>query len=361
MDKNTILKAKVIAFYLPQFHPIPENDKWWGEGFTEWTNVRKATPLFQEHYQPRIPADLGYYDLRDSEIRKAQANLAEEAGVSAFCYWHYWFGGGKQLLEKPLQEVLKIGEPKFPFCLAWANHSWEKKQWNSDAGLSKELLMKQEYPDKNDVDLHFYTMLPVFKDDRYFKLHDKLVFVIYDAEGVLELDYFINRWQELAKKNGLPGFYFIGHVFKIEQINNSKFKNLDAINLHLLHYAFRSKYKRLIQWLFKKTLRIFPYSKSLYKWESDLFKNDKIYPTIYPNWDTTPRIGAMGAILQNSTPNLFKIHVNRIIKLISNKDQSDRVIFLKSWNEWAEGNYMEPDTKHGKGYIYALKEALSNT
>lgn len=353
-------KTKVIAFYLPQFHPIPENDKWWGKGFTEWTNVAKAKPLFKNHYQPRIPSDLGFYDLRLPEVKEAQAQLAKEAGISAFCYWHYWFGDGKQLLERPLQDVLKVGKPDFPYCLAWANHSWQKKSWNSNVSrFSKELLIEQTYPNKKDIDDHFYAMLPMFQDNRYYRLHDKLVFVLFSLEDIVNADYFIDRWQKLADDNGLPGFFFIGHETKVVNINKPIYKKVDAINLHLLHDTFNaSKYQRLLSWILNRPLNVFSYSKAMYKWENDVFAKNNIYPSIYPNWDSTPRIGSVGAVLQSSTPILFKKHVKRILHLISNKTDSDKVIFLKSWNEWAEGNYMEPDLKFGKGYIDALKEAL---
>ena len=353
-------KTKVIAFYLPQFHPIPENDDWWGKGFTEWTNVGKARPLFKGHYQPRIPADLGYYDLRMPEVRAAQAAMAREAGISAFCYYHYWFGNGKQLLEKPLNEVIHSGEPDFPFCLAWANHSWRKKQWNSDISrLSQELLIEQKYPDRKDIDDHFHAMLPVFKDKRYYRLHDKLVFVFYCIEDIVDADYFIDRWQKLAIENGLPGFFFIGNNSKLGNLDSSIYNKLDAVVLHLLHSAFhRSKYHNLLSWLLNRPLNVVPYAKAICKWEDAVFKKDNIFPSIYPNWDTSPRIGRIASILTGSTPALFKKHVKRILNLISAKDDSDKVIFLKSWNEWAEGNYMEPDLKFGKGYIHALREAL---
>jgi len=353
-------KVKVIAFYLPQFHPIAGNDMWWGKGFTEWTSVAKAKPLFKGHYQPRIPADLGFYDLRLPEVKEAQAQLAKEAGISAFCYWHYWFGNGKQLLEKPLQEVVRTGKPDFPFCLAWANHSWQKKQWNSDVSrLSKETLIEQCYPNRKDIDDHFFTMLPIFRDKRYYQLHDKLVFVFYCIEDIVDLDYFIDRWQELSMENGLPGFFFIGHTVKSDCLDSPIYNKLDAVNIHLLHDAFnRSKYHRLLSWIINRPLNVVSYSKAMCKWENDIFKREKVYPSIYPNWDTTPRIGSIGSVLQNSSPILFKKHVKRILNLISEKDDSNRVIFLKSWNEWAEGNYMEPDLKYGKGYIQALNEAL---
>jgi len=353
-------KVKVIAYYLPQFHPIPENDMWWGKGFTEWTNVAKAKPLFKSHYQPHIPADLGFYDLRLPEVREAQAELAKEAGISAFCYWHYWFGGGKQLLEKPLQDAVKSGEPNFPFCLAWANGSWRKKQWNSEVSrLSQEILIEQTYPNRKDIDEHFYAMLPVFKDKRYYHLHDKLVFVFFRTEAVIDLDYFIDRWQKLAIRNGLPGFFFIGHTVTIRNIGSNIYNKLDAINIHLLHDAFiGSRYQTLLSWFLHRPLNVVPYSKALYKWENDICKKERIFPCIYPNWDTTPRLGSIGSVLHNSTPVLFKKHVRRILSLISNKNDSDKVIWLKSWNEWAEGNYMEPDLRYGKGFIQALKEAL---
>lgn len=359
MESNN---AKVIAFYLPQFHPIPENDEWWGKGFTEWTNVAKARPLFWRHYQPHIPADLGFYDLRLPQIKEEQAMLAKEAGISAFCYWHYWFGEGKQLLERPLQDVVKSGSPDFPFCLAWANHSWQKKSWNTEVSrLSKELLIEQKYPGAQDIDDHFYTMLPTFKDKRYFRLHDKLVFVIFCIEDIPDSGNFIDRWQELAIQNALPGFFFIGHTSNPENLQSDTYKKLDAVNLHLLSNAFTgSKYKRWLSWVLKTPLNVTPYSKAICKWENDILKKDRVFPTIYPNWDTTPRISIMGPVLKDSTPQLFKKHVERILNMISKKDDLDKVIFLKSWNEWAEGNYMEPDLKFGKGYIHALKSALEN-
>ena len=172
---NTINKARVIAFYLPQFHPIPENDEWWMKGFTEWTNVGKARSLFPGHYQPKVPADLGYYDLRVPETRQAQADMAREYGIEGFCYWHYWFGNGKRLLERPFNEVLASGKPDFPFCLAWANESWK----GFFHGVkTKQALITQLYPGEDDYIAHFETVLPAFKDPRYITVDDKPVFMI---------------------------------------------------------------------------------------------------------------------------------------------------------------------------------------
>ena len=316
-------KASVIAFYLPQFHPIQENDKWWGKGFTEWTNVAKAKPLFRGHYQPRVPADLGFYDLRLPEIREAQAQLAREAGIDAFCYWHYWFGSGKQLMEWPLQEVVRMKQPDFPFCLGWA----------------------------------FYKMLPVFLDSRYFRLHDKLVFLIYDPSSIPHLEQFIERWQELAVRNNLPGFYFIAQVDAIS-INAESNKLFDAINYDCIRNLFNnSRIRRLVAYTIKRPI-VKPYKSLLRKYDLSAIKPNRVYPTIYPNWDVSPRIGYIASVLHKSTPQLFEQHVNQILNTLVDKPNDDKVIFLKSWNEWAEGNYMEPDLKFGKEYIYALRRAI---
>lgn len=352
-------RAKVIAFYLPQFHPIAENDNWWGKGFTEWTNVAKAKPLFHNHYQPKVPADLGFYDLRVPEIRQQQAQLAREAGVDAFCYWHYWLGGGKQLMEYPLQEVVKSKNPDFPFCLGWANHTWYKKAWNSSVSrFSQEKLIEQTYP-AEDIDKHFYTMLPMFQDDRYYRLHNKLVFLIYDPLSIPYLKEFMERWQDLATQYSLPGFYFIAQV----DANTIKkdYSMFDAVNYDCIRNLFNnSRLRRFIAYTIKRPI-IRQYKSILKIYDLDIIKSAKVYPTIYPNWDVTPRIGYIGTILQNSTPALFKKHVEQIIQTISHKAEEDQVIFLKSWNEWGEGNYMEPDLKFGKGFICALRDALSSS
>lgn len=204
-------KARVIAFYLPQFHPIPENDKWWGKGFTEWTNVGKAKPLFKGHYQPRVPADLGYYDLRMPEVREAQAEMAREAGIEGFCYWHYWFGNGKQLLERPFNEVLESGKPNFPFCLGWANHTWTTKTWaNGRMGQSTGMIAEQKYLGKEDYMMHFEYVLKAFRDPRYICVDGKPLFVVFDPYALP--NDFIPLWRELAQKNGLKDIHFVGYT-----------------------------------------------------------------------------------------------------------------------------------------------------
>jgi hypothetical protein len=365
-------KPKVIAFYLPQYHPIPENDEWYGKGFTEWTNVGKAKPQFKGHYQPRVPADLGYYDLRLPQVRQAQADLAKEAGIAAFCYYHYWFGNGKQLLEMPFNEVVRCAEPDFPFCLAWANHTWYRKMWDSSKNiLSKEVLVKQKYPGEKDIEEHFYSLLTAFRDKRYYKIHGKLAFVLYKVENIPDVECFMEQWQRLAQGNGLPGFFFISYSDDMYRIKHEAHKNCDATILSLKDETSSKgsssvlrKYYRVLVYLLSRILKrpisVYNYADIVDKLCHSIFKEKKIYPVLIPNWDFTPRRGAGGLIFHNSTPELFKKHTKQVLNQIKDKDADDQIIFLKSWNEWGEGNYMEPDLKYGKGYIKALKEVLDD-
>jgi len=382
-------KARVIAFYLPQFHPIPENDKWWGKGFTEWTNVGKAKPLFQGHYQPRVPADLGYYDLRMPEVREAQAEMAREAGIEGFCYYHYWFGNGKQLLERPFQEVLKSGKPDLPFCLCWANHTWSNKTWEKTSALVKDtVLMEQQYLGTKDYEEHFYSLLPAFKDKRYMTIVGKPIFAIYDPINFTDVSNFIQIWNNLAQQNGLSGIYFVGMTsstlsFRInpDGTQTKVFPNLKSsadIYNYVLSLGFDAvnsfgkrrgemlqggKYKDL----FKKSIRMiglnlgaekFDYTKTTNGYFAPEDSWENVYPTILPQWDRTARVGKADGVYVNSTPEKFQKHIEKAISIVKNKQPEHRILFLKSWNEWAEGNYVEPDLKYGKGYIEALKAAL---
>ena len=363
------MKAKVIAFYLPQFHPIPENDSWWGKGFTEWTSVGKAKRYYYGHYQPRIPADLGYYDLRLPQIREEQAILAKEAGIAAFCYWHYWFGKGKELLEYPLKEVVRLQTPKFPFCLGWANHSWYNKSWNSDKQtIVPKLLIEQTYPGKEDIVNHFNTMLPIFKDERYFKIHGRLLFLIYSPVDIPNFDQFKTIWNDLAVKNGLPGFYFIANLEDQSLVEKEEIKKYDAISLCRLYSSWNiegnilnryyRKITRNVSRLLGYPLNRIAYKNAILKIDSSLYERENIFPNIIPCWDNSPRRGPGAYIYDNSTPELFKKHIDMILERIKNKKEENKIIFLKSWNEWAEGNYIEPDLKWGKAYIKALRSSL---
>lgn len=356
-------KARVIAFYLPQYHPIPENDKWWGKGFTEWTNVGKAKALFKGHYQPRVPADLGYYDLRVPETRKAQADMAREHGIEGFCYWHYWFGNGKRLIERPFNEVLTSGDPDFPFCLAWANETWK----GFAHGLTnRNVLIEQLYPGVDDYTAHFYEVLPAFKDSRYIKIDDKPIFMIYKPLGDSQIPLFMETWRKLAKENGLKGIYFIGH-------HNDVTNSLDAIkdigveginttrltNYIINHRSLCQKVYGRLNKIFRGVALAYPYRvMSKYFLLKTEDSQENVFPSIIPGWDHTPRSGREGLIVTNTTPAIFKEHVKEVLDMVKNKQDVNKLIFLKSWNEWAEGNYMEPDQKFGMQYLEALKKEL---
>mgnify|MGYP003575030531 CR=1 FL=1 len=359
---------EVIAYYLPQYYPFKENNEWWGEGFTEWTNVGKAKPLYRKHYQPKVPADLGYYDLRLAQIREKQVELAIEAGVTGFCYWHYWFGEGKRLLDMPFREILNSGKPDFPFCLGWANESWKSKVWNSADAKKDVLLMEQKYPGKNDIENHFFEILPALKDSRYIRIENKPVFVIYKPLLVDNATEFIELWNDLAKMNGFDdGFFFIGHTVDSSEKDIILKMGFNAVNIvrtgehrFNLNVIKKIPFKLFKFKALKKPLRL-NYSFISKYFIQDMDKDENIFPTIIPNWDHTPRSGNYGVVFDNSSPELFKEHVLDAVNAIKNKQESRQVIFLKSWNEWGEGNYMEPDLKFGKGYIKALKSAINQT
>ena len=380
--------AQIIALYLPQFHPIPENDEWWGPGFTEWTNVAQARPLFRGHYQPRIPADLGFYDLRLPETREAQANLAKEAGIAAFCYYHYWFAG-HQLLERPLNEVVASRKPDFPFCICWANHTWSSATW-SHKGNGSTTLIEQTYPGEEDDKAHFMSLLPAFQDKRYYKIDGKLVFCIYDVWRFPNISQFIQRWRELAKKNNLPGFYFIGMTpntlsFDINNRDTHKrvipnLEHSDDIYKAVLHMGFDAvnsfgkrrgemRSKGYVSNLLHRGLELAHLNIGAYTYDypatvkeffapEDTWEN--VFPTVMPQWDRTARNANHEGIYVHSTPEHFRSHLQEALHLIKGKQSEHQVLFLKSWNEWAEGNYVEPDRKYGHEYLNAIKETLNS-
>lgn len=381
-------KTRVIAYYLPQYHPIPENDKYWGKGFTEWRNVGKAKPLFRGHNQPRVPADLGYYDLRLPEIREEQAALAREAGIEGFCYWHYWFGNGKQLLEMPFNEVLRTGKPDFPFCLGWANHNWTNKTWTVGGTFQKDsMIMEQIYPGMEEHKMHFYALLPAFKDSRYITVDGKLLFVVFRPLDIPNSQGFIRLWNELAIKEGLAGFHFVGVETSLSIFSNCEsskkimydgkettkklfqrvleagYDGINSRGMNLAHIRYDSMFKYYLKKAMKNFFKwqgVIKYdfekvSKLLFT-EEDKWEN--VYPTIIPNWDRTPRNGKNAIVWYHNNPKYFKEEVEIALDIIKNKSKEHKILFLMSWNEWGEGNYMEPDIEFGKGYINALREAI---
>ena len=379
-------KARVIAFYLPQFHPIPENDKWWGKGFTEWTNVGKAKPLFKGHYQPRVPADLGYYDLRMPEVREAQADMAREAGIEGFCYWHYWFGNDKMLLELPFKEVLESGNPDFPFCLGWANHSWTNKTWEVGTKKVKEDFLMQMHYSVEDYIKHFDYVLPAFKDKRYICVDGKPLFLIFRPLDIPSVKEFIDLWQQKAKDNGLKGIHFVGISPSIDVDNQKTIDVLrrkvksqgdvlypklfdsgfDAVNSRgvfraelLARSLFNIVKRYVLRVLFNHFVLAKMPQREINKFLYDEYdKLENVYPTLLPNWDRSARSGKKARIYVDSTPKVFKEQLITALDLLKDKNFEHKILFLQSWNEWAEGNYVEPDLKYGRGFLDVIKDCI---
>lgn len=346
MIQTTDNKPQLVALYLPQFHPIPENDAWWGKGFTEWTNVAKARPMFNGHYQPHVPADLGFYDLRMPETRQAQADLARQYGIGAFCYYHYWFAG-KRILERPFNEVLASGEPDFPFCLCWANASWTGI-WH---GAPDRVLIRQTYPGAEDDIRHFHALLPAFHDKRYLRVDGKPMFLIFRPDYMPDTRRFIDLWRKLASDNGLPGIHLAG--FTLNRNWDYRSEGFDAAIDHRLPPLLERHKKQS-----PALPTIYRYADVAQSLVSAGTPERPLHPCVVPNWDNTPRSGGNGLVLQGSTPELFRVQFRKALALTRERPAGSRLIFVKAWNEWAEGNHLEPDLRHGHGYLQVIKEEL---
>ena len=380
------MKARVIAYYLPQYHPVEVNDKYWGKGFTEWVNVAKARPLFRGHDEPRIPADLGFYDLRLPEVREEQARLAREAGVEGFCYWHYWFGNGDEVLEKPLDEVVRTKSPDFPFCIGWANHSWTTRTWTNARSSDDGYIFKQEYLGPEEYKRHFLRLLPIFQDERYIKVDGKLLFTIFDIRGFKDFSTFKQVWNELAREYMLPGFYFVAHANTIpvvSAVKSASHKNLEKIahkaiedtlatgvdavetlNLQYAELKTKGLLHKVIGAISRKHLNGFflekyDYQKIVENYQVADSVRENVFPEILVGNDRSPRAGRKAIIYDKATPDAFYEGVTRAVEQVSEKDSEHRIIFLNSWNEWGEGSYMEPDQRYGHGFLEALRRALN--
>ena len=359
--KNNI---KAIAFYLPQYHPIPENDKWWGKGFTEWINVAKAKPLFPGHYQPHLPADLGFYDLRLSEVRQAQADLAREYGIYGFCYYHYWFQG-KRLLDRPFNEVLKSGKPDFPFCLCWANENWTRT-WD---GLEKNILIEQNYSEEDDRQ-HIQWLVKAFQDPRYIRIEGKPLFLVYRANKIPNPLKTTSIWRDEARKMGIEEIFLCRvESFPDEHQDPTKLGfdaavefQPDYLRIRRVTILGRDKIWQLARKLglsnnAYRNNRIYDYSSFV---EKILKKREPPYlcfPCVNPSWDNTARRKKDALILTNSTPEIYESWLKFVVKSITKKT-GEKLVFINAWNEWAEGNHLEPCQKWGRAYLEATRRAI---
>jgi lipopolysaccharide biosynthesis protein len=342
--------VKFIAYYLPQFHPIPENDKWWGKGFTEWRNVARAFPVFDGHYQPRIPGEFGYYDLRIVDQMRRQIELATEYGVSAFCFHFYWFGG-KTLLEQPLLNVLENKDLTISFSLCWANENWSRR-WD---GGDDSLLIRQQHSPKDDVEFIRYIQ-KYFRDERYMKVDGKPVLTVYRPEVLPDARATIARWRDEAIRLGFPGLYLIAtNSFNFVDYRRHGFDALSEfpphqLQLHFLEESFRTSSERTGG-------SIYSYAKVV---EYELSKRPPkgvVHPGVMPGWDNSARRPNDAIIYYGETPALFRRWLDRAVERASNNPAGERFVFINAWNEWAEGAYLEPDARYGYAWLQMLRQS----
>ena len=355
-------KIKPIAIHLPQFHPIPENDAWWGKGFTEWTNVTKTTPRFEGHYQPHLPADLGFYDLRLEEARLAQEALAKASGIHGFCYYHYWFNGKKMLFE-PLDRKLKNPKEDLPFMMCWANEDWTRA-WEAS---ENKVLLKQDYSEADDLN-HIKHLITYFKDSRYIKINGKPVFIVYRPKLFLDIKKTIEIWKKEVKKEGFPDLY-IGYAQNPEYELPPQSIGFDFA------FGFQPNFARLpkplgsnsIKKIKRRILNKMGYASSqkssIYDYEAytkiqmeEPFK-EHVYPGVTPMWDNSARKDK-AFILNNSSPKKYYNWLKHIKDNYPWGKVPENFIFINAWNEWAEGNHLEPCQKWGTEYLKVTKEAF---
>jgi len=355
--------VRAIAFYLPQFHPVPENDEWWGKGFTEWHNVAKAKQLFLGHYQPHLPSDLGFYDLRCPETRDDQARLAREYGIHGFCYYHYWFNG-RRILERPFNEVLASGQPDFPFCLCWANENWSR---NWDGG-TRNILLEQHYSEEDDR-AHIKSLIPALQDPRYIRINGKPLLLIYRTELLPDPARTAGIWREVAKDSGLGDLYLArveNHVGGIdpESIGFDAAIEFSPDNRNVGQAVFSGSVTSRLSKLgvlpkaFSQhaVLRYSVIAESRMRRPNPAYKQLRC---VTPMWDNIARRKVGGRILIGSTPETYKQWLNAAIKQTQERLKGDeQIVFINAWNEWAEGCHLEPDLKYGHAYLEATKQAL---
>ena len=345
--------VRTIAFYLPQFHPIPENDAWWGEGFTEWTNVRRARPLFPGHAQPRLPGELGYYDLTDPAVAERQAALAREYGVHGFCYYFYWFNG-RRLLERPLEAMLERGTPDFPFCVCWANENWSRR-WD---GGDDQVLMEQHYSLEDSRRL-FDAFLRLFADRRYVRVDGRPLLLVYKAQLVPDIAATAALWRERAvgagerepylvfcETAGRPPPASIGFDASVEfppHGHEALWLNAQVKGLVPGFSGLLTSYRTLVAQAIEREAR-----------------DAKALRCVVPSWDNTPRRGLSGTVFLGSSPELFGYWAEAMARdTLERLAGDERLLFVNAWNEWAEGCCLEPDARTGTQYLEALRDALA--
>lgn len=350
---------QILAFHLPQFHTFPENDEWWGKGFTEWVNVKNGKAMFEGHNQPRVPLDKNYYSMLSLETLREQARLSKEYGIDGFCYYHYWFNG-KKLMEKPVELLLQSKEIEQRFCLCWANEPWTRS-WDGKNGC---VLMEQVYGEEAEWEEHYQYLFPFFKDDRYIKVDNKPVFVIYRANTIDKFEQMILYLKARAREDGFDGLYVMEERNYYQNAKESE--NSDA----MIHFEpmntlqnGRSYSEKITQRLkseylnkkYKNAIRYYDYDKIWDRLLKEFEKSEAgVMPGAFVDWDNTPRRKNEGMVFINGGPEKFGKYFELLMDMAVKKDRG--FVFINAWNEWAEGTYLEPDEKYGFGYLEEIKK-----
>jgi lipopolysaccharide biosynthesis protein len=344
---------RFIAFYLPQFYPTPYNDAWWGKGFTEWNNVVKGRPRFRGHYQPHLPADLGFYDLRLPETRQAQAELASQFGVYGFCYYHYWFSG-KRILERPFDEVLASGQPDFPFCICWANEPWNRG-W---IGRSTVTLMEQTFSPEDDL-AHIRHLLPALEDSRYIRIEGKPLVLVYRVELLPDPRKTADLWRKEAIKAGLGDLFLVN----VQSTYLPRGTDPDTVGFDAaMRFEPRGHPPASTIVRAWRTLkspihndRFMPYEKIYRNWGDAPQPPYRHFECVIPMWDNTARRSRRAGIIHSSTPQLYEQWLADAVARSTPDSENTRWVFINAWNEWGEGCHLEPCQKWGTGYLEATQ------
>jgi lipopolysaccharide biosynthesis protein len=353
-------RTRSVAFYLPQFHPIPENDRWWGAGFTEWRNTAKARPLFAGHEQPHVPGELGYYDLRSRVTREAQADLARSHGIDAFCYYHYWFDG-RRLLERPFDEVLRSGAPTLPFCLCWANESWTRA-WD---GSNRSVLIAQRHSAADDL-AHIRHLAPALAEPRYLRIEDRPLLLVYRASTLPDPRRTTDLWRDEARRLGVGDL----HLARVESLSNER-GDPRALGFDTA-VEFQPDWRRLraspMQRAIQRSARALgttrfdaPFIRLEYSKLVDAASGAPLpgytrFPCVTPGFDNTPRRARGAVVLTNSSPRLYGDWVARTLRT-----QEPELLFVNAWNEWGEGAHLEPCERWGRAYLEAHRDAVARS
>jgi lipopolysaccharide biosynthesis protein len=349
---------RFMAFYLPQFHPVRENDKWWGKGFTDWVNVARAAPRFRGHYQPHRPAELGYYDLRRPETRMAQARLAAQFGIDAFVYYHYWFSG-KRLLNKPFDAVLRTGQPDLPFCLCWANHSWTRR-WTQPSGSLPNfgsgdlVLIEQQYSPSDDLN-HIRWLIPVFQDKRYVRVDSKPVLIVLRAGLLPDARRTTATWRDEAQRLGCGDLYLCLMDATLHDGEDPEKYGFDAAIMYQPDPRLRI---RVVHEKYPVSENLFLYESAVQMSLAQPLRRYKAYPCVMPSWDNTARRAQGATIYIGASPRAYEKWLFGTLCRNPVYGPEENFVFINAWNEWAEGCHLEPDERRGRGYLEAHRRAL---